>query len=135
MINTISPKVKILIIDDEIMLAIILKYQLQKFGYEVYVGPINGEEAINYTLNLKPDLVLMDIYLDGDQDGIEVTKKINAVLDIRIIYPTAFADENTINRASISSPYGYLIKPIAIIGVLHSSIEIALYNATIGKKD
>ena len=133
MIDTFPPKVKILIIDDEIMLANILKYQLQKFGYEVYVGPINGEEAINYTLNLKPDLVLMDIYLDGDQDGIEVTKKINAVLDIPIIYSTAFADENTINRASISSPYGYLIKPIDI-NVLHSSIEIALYKHNMEKK-
>ncbi|NMC11777.1 MAG: response regulator [Chloroflexi bacterium] len=128
-----SPKAKILIIDDEIILANNLKYQLQRFGYEVFVGPINGEEAISHAIHLKPDLVIMDIYLDGDQDGIEVTQKINQVLDIPIIYSTAFGDEETINRASISSPYGYLIKPIDI-NELYSSIEIALYKHKMEKK-
>ncbi len=127
MIDSLSPKTQILIIDDEIILANNLKNQLQRFGYEVHIGPICGKEAIPYTIHLKPDLVIMDIYLNGEPDGIEVSKKINAVLDIPIIYSTAFADDDTINRASISAPYGYLIKPIDL-NELHSSIEIALYK-------
>lgn len=122
-----SPKTKILIVDDEILLANNLKNQLQRFGYEVRIGPTSGKDAIPYTIHLKPDLVIMDIFLNGEPDGIEVSKKINAVLDIPIIYSTAFADDDTINRASISAPYGYLIKPIDL-NELHSSIEIALYK-------
>ncbi|MBN1535232.1 MAG: response regulator [Anaerolineales bacterium] len=122
-----SRKHQILIIDDEIILANNMKNQLQRFGYEVLVGPTSGKDAIPFTINLKPDLVIMDIFLNGEPDGIEVSKKINTVLDIPIIYSTAFADEDTINRASISAPYGYLIKPIDL-NELHSSIEIALYK-------
>jgi len=114
-------------VDDEIILANNLKNQLQRFGYDVHVGPTCGKDAIPYAIQLKPDLVIMDIYLNGEPDGIEVTKKINAVLDIPIIYSTAFADDDTINRASISAPYGYLIKPIDL-NELHSSIEIAIYK-------
>lgn len=125
--NSSSPKTQILIVDDEIILANNLQKQLQRFGYEVHIGPTSGKEAIPYAIELKPDLVIMDIYLNGELDGIEATKKINAVLDIPIIYSTAFADDDTINRASISAPYGYLIKPIDL-NELHSSIEIALYK-------
>jgi PAS domain S-box-containing protein len=127
MINSLSPKTQILIIDDEIVLANNLKYQLERFGYDVHVGPTCGKDAVPYAIHLKPDLVIMDIYLNGEPDGIEVSKNINAVLDIPIIYSTAFADEDTINRASISAPYGYLIKPIDL-NELHSSIEITLYK-------
>ncbi len=127
MINVLSPKPQILIIDDEIILANNLKYQLERFGYDVHIGPTFGNDAIPYAIHLKPDLVIMDIYLNGEPDGIEVSQCINAVLDVPIIYLTAFADDETINRASISAPYGYLIKPIDL-NELHSSIEIALYK-------
>jgi len=86
-----------------------------------------GEEAIEKTDKLKPNLVIMDIFLNGEMDGITAIEEIKTRHDIPFIYITAHSDKKTLNRAKATEPYGYILKPINQ-KELYSSIEIALYK-------
>jgi DNA-binding LytR/AlgR family response regulator len=86
-----------------------------------------GEDAIKLTEELKPDLVLMDIMLKGAMNGIEAAAQIRETNNIPVIFLTAYADENTLSKAKVSEPFGYIIKPFKEID-LHTSIEMALYK-------
>src|SRR5690606_41759280 len=86
-----------------------------------------GEKAIELAKEHQPDLVLMDIMQKGDMSGIEAAEKIKELLKIPVIYLTAYADENTLSKAKVTEPYGYIIKPFKEID-LHTSIEMALYK-------
>ena len=86
-----------------------------------------GEEAIQRADALHPDLVLMDIRLEGSMDGIQAAEAIRSRLDIPVIYLSAFADKQTVERAKVTEPFGYLIKPFED-SELHSTIEVALYK-------
>jgi len=99
---------------------------LQSMGYQVLAVASYGEEAIEKAHELKPDIILMDIILKGSMDGIEVARAISK-LEIPVIYITAIPDDATINRALLSAPYGYLIKPLDDFK-LKISIEVALYK-------
>ncbi len=99
---------------------------LQSMGYQVVAVASYGEEAIGKANELKPDIILMDIILKGSMDGIEVARAISK-LEIPVIYITAIPDDATINRALLSAPYGYLIKPLDDFK-LKISIEVALYK-------
>ncbi len=122
----------ILIVEDEIVEAMNLKNSLQSMGYDVLDIVSSGNEAIEKANKLKPDLILMDIFLKGDIDGIEAAKSIKQS-KIPIIYLTAFLDDNTVNRALLSEPYGYIIKPYDH-NKLKISIEVALYKDKIQKR-
>lgn len=118
-------KAKILVVEDEAIVAKDLQYRLIKFGYAVPAIASSGEEAINKAVELSPDIVLMDIKLKGVMDGIEAAQEIYKRLDIPVIYLTAYADENTLERAKITEPFGYLLKPFKE-KELQTNIEITL---------
>ncbi|MCD6185632.1 MAG: response regulator [Deltaproteobacteria bacterium] len=118
---------KILVVEDEAIVARDLKNSLENLGYEVTDVVASGEEAVARALALSPDLVLMDIMLKGDVDGVEAADRIRKEIDLPVIYLTAYADEDTLKRAKITTPLGYILKPFDE-RELHTSIEIGLYK-------
>ena len=102
---------RVLVVEDESILALGVKSKLEKMGHKTVEIVDSGEKAIAAAKKHQPDIILMDIVLKGDMDGIEAAKVIKAQLDIPVIYVTAYADEDIIKRAKITEPYGYLIKP------------------------
>jgi 1,2-diacylglycerol 3-beta-glucosyltransferase len=100
----------VIIVEDEKITAMELKQKLVEVGYSVPAMISNGEEAINTVAELRPDLVLMDIVLQGKMDGIQAAQKISS-LDIPVVFLTAYSDKGTLQRAKSASPYGYIIKP------------------------
>lgn len=124
-------KKQILIVEDERIVAEDIKMSLRKLGYDVCGIAISGERAIKSAEKLNPDLILMDIVIEGKIDGIEASSIINSRFDIPIIYLTAHADEKTLERAKKTEPMGYILKPIEDRD-LHSTIEMALYKHKMG---
>lgn len=118
---------QILVVEDEGLIALDIESHLLQLGYQVPGIAETGEEAIQLALASHPDLVLMDIRLKGDMDGIQAATTITAQLDIPIIFLTAFADTATLDNAKQISPFGYILKPFDPID-LRTSIEIALYK-------
>lgn len=121
------PKAKILIVEDEIIVAEDIKNILYKEGYEALAVATSGNEAIEIANEQEPDLVLMDIMLEGDIDGIETAQKIKEKHNIPVVYVTAYTDEETVEKAKITEPYGYIIKPFEPVEI-HTIIELALYR-------
>ena len=120
-------KTKILIVEDEAIVAKDISVCLEKIGYEVVASFSKGEKALSFLEENKPDLVLMDIMLAGNISGIDASARIKKDYDIPVVFLTAYADEKTIERAKITEPYGYVIKPFKEID-LRTSIEMALYK-------
>ncbi|MCC5639741.1 response regulator [Nostoc sp. CHAB 5844] len=123
----------ILVVEDESIVAKDLQNRLRKFGYTVPAIASSGQEAINKAVEISPDLVLMDIRLKGQMDGIQAAEEIHKHLDIPIIYLTAYADEHTLERAKITEPFGYLLKPFKE-RELQTNIEIALTKHRLEKQ-
>ncbi|MCP4348438.1 MAG: response regulator [Desulfobacterales bacterium] len=121
-------KTNILIVEDEFLIAEGIRKSLEKQGYVVCAIVSSGENAIQKAESEKPDLVLMDVMLKGDIDGIEAAKQIHSDLNIPVIYLSAFSDKNILERAKITEPYGYLIKPFKD-RELYANIEMAIYKA------
>lgn len=126
-------KVRVLVVEDEAIIAKDLQWRLEGMGYEVPYVAASGEEAVAKTLELSPDLVLMDIMLLGTMDGIEAADRIRSQANIPIIYLTAYADDEILERAKITEPFGYLVKPIGD-RELHSNIEITLYKHNLDER-
>ena len=120
-------KTNILIVEDESIVAKDIQHSLKKLGYTVVGMCSNGEDAIKTAEEMSPDLVLMDIMLKGDMSGIEAADQIRQRMNIPVIYLTAYADESTLNKAKVTEPYGYIIKPFKEID-LHTAIEMAIYK-------
>jgi signal transduction histidine kinase len=118
-------KAQILVVEDERIVAKDIVKSLQRLGYIVIASVASGEEAIKKVSEHQPDLVLMDIMLKGNMDGITATEQIKTSFDIPVIYLTAYADENTLERAKITEPFGYILKPFDERD-LHTTIEIAM---------
>ncbi len=116
---------KVLIVDDEIILAMDVKNQLEKLGYNVVGIANNGEDAIKLTKERTPDVILMDIVIKGDMDGIDTTQQINKLYDTPIIYTTAYFDDDILKRAKKTKSYGYIIKPYQD-GQINTAILIAI---------
>ncbi|MFN6569290.1 response regulator [Dendronalium sp. ChiSLP03b] len=123
----------ILVVEDEAIVAKDLQNRLKKFGYIVPAIASSGQEAIKKALEIRPDLVLMDIRLKGQMDGIQAAEEINKHLDIPIIYLTAYADDHTLERAKVTEPFGYLLKPFKE-RELQTNIEIALTKHRLEKQ-
>ncbi len=126
-------KYQIMLVEDEVIVALDVRQRLEALGYIVVAHASSGEEAIMFASEIALDLILMDVRLRGKMDGIDAAAKIREHHDIPIIYLTAFADENTLSRAKLTEAYGYLIKPFED-RELRSSIEMALYKYQIEKK-
>jgi len=120
-------KRRILIVEDEAITSVLLEKTLKELGYEVVGSAFDGEEAINLVREKQPDIILMDIRIQGDMDGIETAKKIYTEYKIPIIYLTAHSDDETIKRAVESGPFGYLIKPFKE-RELYSNIEMVAHK-------
>jgi PAS domain S-box-containing protein len=120
-------KANILIVEDDFVIAKVLAESLQELGYQVAGIISTGEEAVERAAKVHPDLVLMDIRLKGEMDGIEAGEAISGDLHIPIVYLTAYSDERTVERAKITEPYGYLIKPFTDTE-LKTTLEMAIYK-------
>ncbi len=120
-------KPKILIVEDESIVAKDIQNSLKKMGYIVPVVVSSGEKAINEIEESRPDLILMDIMLKGDMTGIDVANVIKERFNIPVVFLTAYADDNTLNKAKVTEPYGYIIKPFKE-KELQTTIEMAIYK-------
>jgi len=118
---------RILVVEDEAIVAMGIKQKLEDLGHQVVDIAYTGEDAVETALKKKPDLILMDIVLKGSMDGIEAAAKIRNQLDIPVIYLTAYSDEEVLERARITEPYGYIIKPFKK-SELNANIEMAIYK-------
>lgn len=116
---------RIMIVEDERIVAFNLQQRLLKLGYEVPMVVASGEQALRGIDNEQPDVVLMDIHIEGDIDGIETAKRIGVNSHTPIIYLTAHSEEMTLDRARATKPYGYLIKPFSE-RELHATIQMTL---------
>jgi DNA-binding LytR/AlgR family response regulator len=106
-----SDKTRILIVEDDMIIAANISLQLSKLGYEVTGIESRGEDAINHARENYPDIILMDINLKGKIDGIETAKSIQKTMDTPLIYLTANTDENSFQRAKETHPYAFVSKP------------------------
>ena len=118
---------QILVVEDEPIVSLDLQQRLEKMGYRVPVVVASGEEAIESTQDSTPDLVLMDINLHGEMDGVEAAEQIRARHQIPVVYLTAYSNDQTLSRAKITEPFGYLLKPFEE-RELQTTIEIALHK-------
>lgn len=117
----------IVVVEDESIVSKDIQQSLKKLGYTVVGAASTGEKAVELVDEHKPDLVLMDIMLKGQMSGIEAAGMIKERHNIPVIYLTAYADENTLSKAKVTEPYGYIIKPFKEVDI-HTSIEMALYK-------
>ncbi len=118
---------KILIVEDEVFIAEDLRDMLEELGYEVCAVCYNSEKAISELYRCTPDLVMLDITIRGQKDGIQLAKVINEHHHIPFIYLTSHSDRETLERAKHTRPRGYIVKPFKDRDLI-SSIEIALFN-------
>ncbi len=116
---------KILIVEDEAVVSLDIARRLEKMGYDVIGRLASGEEALELVQEERPDLVLMDINLQGEMDGIQTATTLYKEHNLPVIYLTAYAGEGTLERAKESKPYGYILKPFKE-RELHAAIEIAI---------
>jgi len=124
---------RILVVEDESIVAEDLRDSLMSLGYAVPSVEAIGENAIKKAGEIRPDLVLMDIVLHGKMDGIEAAKNIHDRFDIPVVYLTSYSDEQILERAKMTEPYCYIIKPFKE-RELHINIEIAIYKHNMEKK-
>ena len=121
-------QIRILIVEDEVITGIDLQESLEGLGYEV-VGIAHAcGPAVEMADSERPDLVLMDIMLKGEGDGIEAAALIREGLDIPVVFLTAYSDKETLERARVTVPWGYLLKPYQE-REMHVTIQMALYHA------
>lgn len=118
---------RILIVEDERIVAWSIREILQTFNYEVVASVTSGTQAIQIAVAAKPDLILMDVRLEGEMDGITATQRIQMQLDIPVVYLTAYADDRTLNQAVATAPFGYIVKPFTRRS-LRAAVETALYR-------
>jgi DNA-binding response OmpR family regulator len=125
--------VSVLIVEDSKLVSNIAQKSLKKLGYEVCGAVTSGEEAIKTVEAEKPDIVLMDIMLEGKMDGTQAANKIRTLYNIPVIYLTGRSEEKFLELAKTSEPFGYLIKPFKE-RELHATIEMALYKSKMERK-
>ena len=123
----------VLIVEDEQIVATELREILMGLGYRAVAAVSTGSEALTRTEETHPDLILMDIRIKGEMDGIETAGKITARWDIPIIYVTAHADQETLRRAKVTEPMGYVLKPFSE-RELQIAIEMAIYKHGMERK-
>jgi len=118
---------RILVVEDDRIVAMDIESQLTRIGHTVVALTARGEDVMQLAIDTRPDLVLMDIRLDGSVDGIDAAQAIRERLAIPVVFLTAYADDRTVERASLVQPYGYLLKPFEDLQ-LRTVIEMALYK-------
>ena len=120
-------KTRILVVEDESIVSKDIQHTLKKLGYDIVGSANSGEKAIEMARIEHPNIVLMDIQLAGNMNGVSAAEILRLELAIPVIFLTAYADELTFSKAKITEPYGYIIKPFKEID-LYTSIEMAIYK-------
>lgn len=128
-----KPAIKIMIVEDELIVSRSLEQRLNEEGFNVVATASSGEEAIELSRKVTPDLILMDIKLLGQLDGIQTATLIKQQQDIPIIYLSAYADDEIITKATLTDPFGYVLKPYEVRD-LKMTIRIALYKHELERK-
>lgn len=128
-----SEGARIIIADDERIVAADLRKRMIALGNSVVAVVGTGEDAVRATLDLRPDLVLMDVQMDGAFDGITAAQKIKAQMDVPIVFVTSFSDKETLRRAKETGPFGYVLKPFDE-RELAATVEMALFRHTMDQK-
>ena len=116
---------EIVIVEDEALVAMDLRSKLQRLGYRVPAVVGSGREAVSSVAEIGPDLVLMDIKLKGEMDGVETAQLIHSRFEVPVVYLTAYGDEATLERAGVAEPFRHLIKPVDE-SALRAAIDVAL---------
>lgn len=127
------PAVRILLVEDESIVAMDIQHRLENMGYEVAGWLAAGDRIVAEIERLRPDLVLMDIRLQEGMDGIQAAQVIRRQFNIPLVYLTAYADEETLRRAKETDPFGFVLKPYHD-RELHTAIELALYKFRAGQQ-
>lgn len=127
------PRIKILIVEDESIVALDIRSALRKLNYEVTDMVTSYEQAIQSVKNNCPDIALLDINLQNSKDGIAIAKKLQKMMDISVVYLTAFSDDDTLQRAVKTNPLGYILKPFTR-AELKSSLILAIHKMNISKE-
>lgn len=104
-------KIRILLVEDVTNVATVLKARLESYGYEICDVADTGQKAIDLAMYHQPDIILMDIILDGDMNGIEAAEQISCRQDVPIIYLSCLNDQKIFEQAIETNPYGYILKP------------------------
>ncbi|MBZ5615300.1 MAG: response regulator [Acidobacteriia bacterium] len=123
--DLISPEPRVLIVEDETLIAEELRERLSQFGYSVIAAVDTADEGIAIATRDRPDLVLMDIRLKGEKDGVQAAQEIRQQVDIPIVYVTAYSDRLTVDRARQTDYDAYVLKPFHR-RELQSTIEVAM---------
>ena len=123
----------ILIVDDDGILATSLKDILSGFGYVIFAALATGEEAVELARNRIPDLILMDIELAGELNGIDTAEIVRSFSDVPVVFLTGYSQEHRIQQAKFTAPAAYLIKPVQA-PELHANIEMALYRHALDRR-
>ena len=124
---------KILIVEDESITSFELEMKVQRWGYSVVGISTSGDEAFKMAVELKPDLIIMDIMLNGVEDGVELMERIQDTIEVPFIYVTAHSSDTIMNRAHKTAPYAYIIKPFDDME-LKFAIELAFYKYDLEKE-
>jgi PAS domain S-box-containing protein len=122
-----NEKARILVVEDEAIVSEDLEFSLQNLGYAVIANVPTGLEAVELARELEPDLIIMDVKLRGQVDGIQAAHKIRAQMDIPVVYLTAYWEKDVLDRAKLTEPYGYVNKPFSL-QELTNTIETAIYK-------
>src|SRR5579864_8804735 len=123
-----------LIVEDETLIAEELKERLERFGFLVIAAVDTAEEGIQIATTERPDLVLMDVRLRGEKDGVQAAAEIRQRVDVPVIYLTAYSDRATLDRAKHTEPYGYVLKPFHE-RELQVTIELAMHRHALERKN
>lgn len=123
--DPVSKEPRALIVEDEALIAEELRERLLRLGFTVIAAVSSGEEGVEIATRESPDLVLMDIRLSGDKDGVQAAREIREQVDVPIVYLTAHSDKRTVERANQTDHDGFILKPF-LRRELHSTIEVAL---------
>ena len=124
---------RILVVEDDRVVARDIQHQLTRIGHTVVCVTPLGEDAVRLALESQPDLVLMDIRLEGALDGVDAAQQIRDRCQVPVVFLTAYADDETLERARVTEPFGYLLKPFED-SQLRTVIEMALYKHTAERK-
>src|SRR5437773_3394601 len=124
---------RILVVEDEGIVAEDIQSRLENLGYAVPAVASSGEEAMKKAAETRPDIVLMDIVLKGDMDGVEAAEQMRDRFNIPVVYLTAYSDDNNFQRAKVTEPLGYVLKPFEE-RELQTTIEMALYRHELERK-